>query len=103
MYASGATFIPSVARHSDDKDKDSLDAAYVGGTGGAFPIRKTNGVTAVDIIPRTSIDCRELPTNGLKSWPSAPPKGFEIAINMVAVVRPSRPNHVSEYFGPMTW
>ena len=28
MYASGSTFIPSVARHSEIKDSDSLDAAY---------------------------------------------------------------------------
>lgn len=28
MYASGITFNPSVARHSEDKDRESLDAAY---------------------------------------------------------------------------
>jgi hypothetical protein len=28
MYASGLTFIPSVARHSEIKDSESLDAAY---------------------------------------------------------------------------
>jgi hypothetical protein len=28
MYASGSTFIPIVARHSETKDSDSLDAAY---------------------------------------------------------------------------
>jgi hypothetical protein len=28
MYASGATFNPSVARHSEVKDRVSLDAAY---------------------------------------------------------------------------
>ena len=30
-------------------------------------------------------------------------RNSHIAINIVAVVRPSRPNHVSENFGPMTW
>ena len=30
-------------------------------------------------------------------------KNSQIAINIVAVVRPSKPNHVSEYFGPMIW
>ena len=28
MYASGSTFIPSIERHSEIKDSDSLDAAY---------------------------------------------------------------------------
>lgn len=28
MYASGSTFIPIDARHSEVKDSDSLDAAY---------------------------------------------------------------------------
>ena len=28
MYASGSTFIPSIARHSEIKDSESLDAAY---------------------------------------------------------------------------
>jgi hypothetical protein len=28
MYASGSTFIPSIARHSETNDSDSLDAAY---------------------------------------------------------------------------
>ena len=28
MYASGSTFIPSVARHREIKESDSLDAAY---------------------------------------------------------------------------
>ena len=30
-------------------------------------------------------------------------RNLQIAITIVAVVRPLRLNHVSEYLGPMTW
>ena len=40
---------------------------------------------------------------GLSSCPMAPPMGLETAMTIVAVVRPLRSNHVSEYFEPRTW
>lgn len=91
-----------MARTSDISEGESLEPAYVGGVGGAFPTSNANGVAAVDKIPRTKIDCLVSPTRGLISCPTAPPTGLAIARIIVAVVRPFKPNHVSEYFGPRT-
>ena len=40
---------------SGKKKAKMIEGILLGGSGGAFPIRKTKGVTAVDINPRTSI------------------------------------------------
>jgi len=115
-----------------------LAAHWLGGVGGAFPIKKTSGVTAVEMIPRTRIytkygwrptlsawkkhtDCLVLSIRGLINCPMAPPIGLavqlsadhmnwyqasiysQIAMIIVAVVRPLRLNHTSEYLGPSTW
>jgi hypothetical protein len=74
----------------------------LGGTGGASPIKKTNGIEAVEIIARMSIftyagqgvfvkhpvpmtglkdrrtECLVLPGRGDNSWPIAPPTGFAV-------------------------
>jgi hypothetical protein len=75
----------------------------VGGVGGALAMRRTAGITAVETIAKTKTDWRGVPTRGESSWPIAPPIGLAIAMSMVAVVRPLRSNHFSEYMGPRTW
>lgn len=70
--------------------------AILGGVGGAFPMRKIRGVTAVEMMPSTRIytrlglskrvltrkltDCLVSPTRGLINWPMAPPIG--LAMNL---------------------
>lgn len=88
---SSICYIINVSKWQNRSDK--VDWTVLGGNVGAFPMRKTRGVTALDIIARTRIcirckwarrflprfetptDCLESPTIGLSNCPSPLPTG----------------------------
>ena len=74
-------------------------ALLVGGVGGLFPIAKARGATTLETIPtmsrRAGRSEEEETMAGARMEAMAPPKGLEMAMMEVEVVRDLRPNQVS--------
>jgi hypothetical protein len=104
MYDSGVVFWPIAARKSERIEGDDWrEPEYDGGVGGASRTSRAMGTTAVDMIPKRKIPLRVSVNSGDNSCPTPPPTGFAIEMIIVAVVRPLRSNHLSEYFGAKIW
>jgi hypothetical protein len=104
MCVSGVDFWPIAACKRDRIDGDDVrEPEYEGGVGGASRTSKVIGTTAVDMMPKARIDVRVFEKLGDKSCPNPPPIGFAIDMIIVAVVRPFKSNHLSEYFGAKIW